>query len=536
MENNRSYNAYLPIYFSLTLLVGIFLGTTLLPSFFGNNIPFSSTSKQFNKLNDVLNYIENDYVDTISRKTLTEKAINGVLHSLDPHSAYISADMFNEANDPLLGNFEGIGVQFRVIRDTITVINTIVGGPSESQGILGGDRIVKIDGKNVAGIKIKDEEVIKKLKGPRGTKVTVSIFRKGTKHLSDYTITRNVIPTYSVDIAYMINPTIGYIKLSKFSASTYDEIIEAITRLKKQGMNKLILDLRGNGGGYLDAAVRLADEFLDDKKLIVYTEGTHRSKRNYYSGRNGLFEKEKLVILIDEFSASASEIVSGAIQDNDRGIIIGRRSFGKGLVQEQIELSDGSAVRLTVARYHTPTGRCIQKPFNGNIEEYYSDFYQRIMEEDAGIIDSLNFSDTIKYKTPKGKIVYGGGGIMPDIYVPVKTEFISDYYRKVIHRGLIQEFAFDYADKNRLGLKSFGSAKNFIANFIVTTDILEAFIAYAETKGVKRDNEGIKLAEKNLQALLKGAIGRNIYDDAAFYPVILPVDKIFEKAVIVLGK
>jgi carboxyl-terminal processing protease len=535
MENKRPY-IYLPIYFSLTLIVGIFLGTYLIPSFSSKSGLFSFGSKHYDKLNDVLNYIENDYVDTISRKSLTEKAINGVLQSLDPHSAYISADEFNDANDPLMGNFDGIGVQFRVIRDSITVINPVAGGPSEEKGIMGGDRIVKIDGKNVAGIKIKDEEVMKRLKGPRGTEVTVSIFRKGLKNLKDFTITRNVIPTYSVDIAYMPAPGIGYIKLSKFSASTYDEMVAAIRKLLDQGMDKMILDLRGNGGGYLEAAINLADEFLDDKKLIVYTEGKHRSKKNYYASHKGLFENNELVILIDDFSASASEIVSGAIQDNDRGLIIGRRSFGKGLVQEQINLADGSAVRLTVARYHTPTGRCIQKPYTGNSEAYYMEFYQRIMEEDAGIIDSLNLSDTVKYKTPKGKIVYGGGGIMPDIYVPMKTEFISDYYRKVLNKGVINEFGFDYADKNRISLNSYGSAKNFIAYFTVTQKILGDFIAYAEAKGIKRDDEGVKLAEKALQSQLKGAIGRNIYDDAAFYPVILPADKIFEKAVNVLSK
>jgi carboxyl-terminal processing protease len=366
--------------------------------------------------------------------------------------------------------------------------------------------------------------------------VTVSIFRKGLKKLKDYTITRNVIPTYSVDIAYMPTSTIGYIKLSKFSASTYDEMVAAITQLEKQGMKKLILDLRGNGGGYLDAAINLADEFLSDKKLIVYTEGTHRSKKDYYAKRNGLFEQDEMVVLIDEFSASASEIVSGAIQDNDRGLIIGRRSFGKGLVQEQINLADGSAVRLTVARYHTPTGRCIQKPYNGNIEEYYMEFYQRLMEEDAEIIDSLNFSDTIKYETPMGKVVYGGGGIMPDIYVPNKSEFLSPYYRKLLNKNLINEFGFEYADKNRIRLNAFGSAKNFLAYFTITPAIFSEFIAYAESKGVARDEEGSKLAEKTLQSQLKGAIGRNIYDDAAFYPVVLSVDKIFEKAINVLNK
>lgn len=535
MENRRPY-IYLPIYFSITLILGIFIGIILIPSLSNKSNLISIGTKSYDKLNDLLNYIENEYVDTISRNALTERTINGLLHSLDPHSAYISAEMFKEANEPLVGNFDGIGVQFRVINDTITVINTVAGGPSEKMSILGGDRIVKIDGKNVAGIKIKDEDVMKKLKGPRGTQVVVNIYRKSTKQFKEFTIIRNVIPTYSVDISYMPAPAIGYIKLSKFSASTYDEMVEAISKLEKQGMKKLILDLRGNGGGYLDAAINLADEFLDDKKLIVYTEGAHRSKKNYYAKNKGLFEKNELVVLIDEFSASASEIISGAVQDNDRGLIIGRRSFGKGLVQEQIQLADGSAVRLTVARYHTPTGRCIQKPYSGDMEEYYMEFYQRLMEEDAEIIDSLNLLDTIKYKTPMGKVVYGGGGIMPDIYVPNKAEFISDYYRKVLNKGLINDFAFKYADNNRTSLRSYGSAQGFMASFNITQNVFNDFVAYAETKGVKRNEDGIKLAEETLRTQIKGAIGRNIYDDDAFYPVILKVDKVFEKAITVLNK
>jgi carboxyl-terminal processing protease len=332
----------------------------------------------------------------------------------------------------------------------------------------------------------------------------------------------------------MVDNKTGYIKLSKFSASTADEVYNAISSLKNQGMTQLIFDLRGNGGGYLDAAINIADEFLPENKTIVYTEGSHRPRQNYYSKNSGLFETNKLVVLIDEFSASASEILSGAIQDNDRGTIIGRRSFGKGLVQEQLQLNDGSAIRLTVARYHTPTGRCIQKPYTSDADEYYIEFYKRLLNEDADVADSLSFTDTIRYKTPKGKIVYGGGGIMPDIYIPFKSEFISEYYRKIINKGLIYEYAFDYADKNRKDLKRYNNAKNYISLFQITNDLFNDFITYAEKKGVKKDENGIRLAEPGLKALLKGAIGRNIFDDPAFYPVILTEDIAFKKALEVL--
>ncbi len=530
---NKRFSIYLPILFSITLILGIIAGKYFLPG--SSRDQSLSIFNHYDKFNDVINYIENEYVDTIKKKTLLDKAISGLLESLDPHSAYISANDFNDANDPLKGNFDGIGVQFRVIRDTIVVINTVPGGPSEKLGILAGDRIIKIDGKNVANIKIPDAEVMKRLKGPRGTTVNVGIYRKDDHKLINFSITRNIIPTYSVDVAYMVSSNIGYIKLSKFSASTAEEVHDAIASLKRQGMTQLVFDLRGNGGGYLDAAINIADEFLPEKKLIVYTEGAHRPKQNYYSQKGGLFETQKLVILIDEFSASASEILSGAIQDNDRGTIIGRRSFGKGLVQEQIQLQDGSAIRLTVARYHTPTGRCIQKPYTSNIDEYYAEFYNRLLDENADIVDSINFSDTVRYKTLKGKIVYGGGGIMPDIYIPFKSEFISDYYRKIINKGIIAEFAFDFADRSRKMLKGFNNAENYISKFQISDQLLNDLVLFAEKKGIPKDEEGIKMAGTNLKALLKGSIGRNIFDDPAFYPVILNDDVTFKKAIEVLN-
>ncbi|HNW88867.1 MAG TPA: S41 family peptidase [Bacteroidales bacterium] len=530
---NKRFAIYLPIFFALTLIAGILAGRYLLPGAKNSSTLFNFN--RYDKFNDVMNFIESDYVDTINKKTLLEKAVTGMLESLDPHSVYIPAEDFNEANDPLAGNFDGIGIQFRKVRDTIVVINTIPGGPSEKQGLLAGDRIVKIDGKNVAGIKIPDEEVMKRLKGPRGTTVKVGIYRRDEHKMLNFTITRNVIPTYSVDIAYMVDSRIGYIKLSKFSASTADEVYNAISSLKNQGMTQLIFDLRGNGGGYLDAAISIADEFLPENKMIVYTEGSHRPRQNHYSKNSGLFENNDLAILIDEFSASASEILAGAIQDNDRGTIIGRRSFGKGLVQEQIQLDDGSAIRLTVARYHTPTGRCIQKPYTSDIDKYYTEFYKSLLDEYVETADSLNFADTAeRYKTPKGKIVYGGGGIMPDIYIPYKSENVSAYYRKIVSKGLVYDYAFDYADKNRKSLKRYNNAKNFLSQFQVSNELFNDFITYAEQKGVVRDEVGIKLAGPGLKAMLKGYIGRNIFDDPAFYPVILTEDITFKKAIEVL--
>ncbi len=531
---NKRFAVVLPLFFAFTLIAGILAGKYLLPG--SGNATSLFRGNHYDKFNDVMNYIERDYVDTINKKKLLENAITGLLETLDPHSVYIPAEEFNEANDPLAGNFDGIGVQFRLIRDTIVVINTVAGGPSEKEGVHAGDRIVKIDGKKVAGIKITNEEVMKKLKGPRGTKVKVGIFRRDEHKMIDIVITRNIIPTNSVDVAYMVNKKVGYIKLNTFSATTADEVHDAISSLRSQGMQQLIFDLRDNGGGYLDAAISIADEFLPDKKMIVYTEGSHRPRKNNYSKNSGLFETGDLVILINEFSASASEILAGAVQDNDRGTIIGRRSFGKGLVQEQIKLNDGSAIRLTVARYYTPTGRCIQKPYTSDIYEYYMDFYNRLLDENSEASDSLNFNDTVRYKTPKGKIVYGGGGIMPDIYIPNKSEFVSAYYRKILSKGtLLSDFAFDYADRNRKKLKQYQNANNFVNLFQISDDLLNEFVAYAETKGIARDKEGIKLAGLRLKVLLKANIGRNIFDDPAFYPVYLTDDITFKKALDVMN-
>jgi carboxyl-terminal processing protease len=526
--NKRPY-IYLPILFALVLIAGIVLGTFLIPAISSKNGIFSVNIRNYDKINDVLGYIEEQYVDSTSREGLEEIAINGLLQKLDPHSVYIPAEEFNEANDPLKGNFEGIGVQFRIIRDSITVISVIKGGPSEAEGLLGGDRIVSINGKRVAGIKITNEDVMKQLKGPSGTRVNIGLYRKTSHQTLNKTLVRGSIPTTSVDFAYLVKPGLAYVKVSRFSGNTAEEFVQAVAGLQRKGMDRLILDLRGNGGGMMDAAISMADEFLPDKKLIVYTEGYHRKKQSFYATGDGRLENTKLVILIDEFSASASEILAGAIQDNDRGLIVGKRSFGKGLVQEQIQLPDKSAIRLTVARYHTPTGRCIQKPYTDDYEKYYADFYKQfLMDEEYQ--DSLNFADTSKrYLTPGGKVVYGGGGIMPDYYVYTKTEFSSEYYKSILYKGIFIDFGFDYADRNRLSLLKYGDAETFIRDYSPDASALEQLYAYAEKQGIRRIPEDIRKSEVLIRAELKGQIGRVLFGDAAYYPVVLPLDPTFVK-------
>lgn len=523
-------NTYLPILFALVLIAGILIGNMLTP------VSTISTGnfqlKNYNKLDDAVNYIMKEYVDTLEREKLTEEGINGILENLDPHSQYIPAELFHDVNDPLLGNFEGIGVQFRIETDTIIVVQTIPGGPSEKAGIFAGDRIVKIDDTLVAGVKFSDTDAMRKLKGKKGTRVKVGIFRRGLPSLLDFVITRDVIPTYSIDIAYMAEPSIGYIKLSKFSATTYDEFKKAVQELNGNGMTNLILDLRDNAGGYLQAAIDISDEFLPADKLIVYTEGKNQPRESFFATSKGKLEDRRVVILIDEGTASASEIVAGAIQDNDRGQIIGRRSFGKGLVQRQLDFPDGSALRLTVARYYTPTGRCIQRPYKkGNgFEEYYADHYHRFANGELEEKDSIQFNDSLKYITPAGKVLYGGGGIMPDTFIPLDGDPQLKYYNKLLQSGLIFRFAFEYSDKKRNELRNYSNFEEFNKQFSITSVLFEEFIAYAEKNGVEKDIEGLQYAEAKIITLLKAYISRNIYDDKGFYPIFLSIDEPFLEA------
>jgi carboxyl-terminal processing protease len=528
MENSRRYYIYLPVVLAFVLVLGIWLGSRFSFNNTGKSekVIFSKPAQR-DKINDLIMYIEQDYVDSVDREVLTVDAIEGILDNLDPHSTYIPAEDFTEVEDQLHNNFEGIGIQFRIEKDTIMVIQVIPGGPSERGGLLAGDRIVKINDSIVAGTGMASNDAVKLLKGKRGTEVKVSIYRRNLSDLIDITLIRDVIPTYSIDVSYMVNDSIGYIKMSRFAANTYDEIVNAMNKLVAEGMTRLILDLRDNTGGYLQAAIKISDEFLSDKKLIVYTEGNNRPNNYAYATTKGMFEDKQLIILINESSASASEIVAGAIQDNDRGLIVGRRSFGKGLVQEQLNFNDGSAVRLTVARYHTPTGRNIQRPYEHGTTEYYEELHERFISGEMENPDSIAFADTIKYYTPEGKVVYGGGGIMPDVYVALKVDEKDKLYNLLNRQNILFQFAFDYTDKERARLQQFKTVDDFRNGFQVDEKLFNELMDYARSQSITYTPQELRDSQQKIKTLLKAYIGRNLLDDAAFYPIYHEVDKIF---------
>ena len=525
--SKHKVNPFLPFYFSIILVLGIVFGY-----FLSKHTSYESTetTSEESKINHLLTYIRAHYVDTINTTQLENKTITAMLRSLDPHSDYIPASDFSSVSEPLEGNFDGIGVEFNILRDTIRVVNPISGGPSEKAGIRSGDRIVKVNGVTVAGVKITNKQVFEKLRGASGTTVKVAIQRGSDRRLIDYKIIRGKIPIYSLDIAYMVSTDIGLIKISRFASTTYKEYLEAFNKLSRQGMKKLILDLRGNGGGYLKAAVDLADEFLSDGLMIVYTKGRTHPKEEYKATTRGGFENNKIVVLIDEGSASASEIVAGALQDNDRAVIVGRRSFGKGLVQNQLDLPDGSAVRLTVARYYTPTGRCIQKPYDKGLEDYYNEEYARIENGELYSADSIHVDKTQAFKTPGGKTVYGGGGITPDIFVGVDTLKFNPIVNRLNYHGVLNSFAFDFADKQREQLlKAFTSAKEFVNHYTINDTVISALKVYVsqQSKDFKLQLTG---TEKGLETILKALIGRHLYDRDAYYPVLYSSDSAVIKA------
>ncbi len=530
MINRPKFYVYLPIVFALILILGIFIGNTFhLDN--SKGIISSNHSGKYTKIDEILKYVYEEYVDTIKQDKLVDKTIVAMLQQLDPHSAYITKDEIADMNEPLQGNFEGIGVEFNIVNDTIRVVNAIPGGPAEKVGVMGGDKVILVDGKKMAGVKITNKGVMEKLKGKGGTKVKVTMMRRGKKELLDFTITRGTIPIHSIDVAYMVSAKTGYIKISRFAATTYDEYMEAFKKLQNKGMVQLIVDLRGNGGGYLNTAVSIADEFLTDGKEIVYTQGKARPRKDYKATATGDFEHGKLMVLIDDGSASASEILSGALQDNDRAMIIGRRSFGKGLVQEQSEFADSSAIRLTIARYYTPTGRCIQKSYANGVNAYYDEEYARYTNGEMENADSMKVKDSIKFRTPMGKVVYGGGGITPDVFVPMDTAGHSHYLTEVLYAGLLNDFAFEYADKNRKNLNAYKTVEKYNKEFEVSSSLLDDFVAYAEKNKVPRKEKQIKASSSVLKNELKALIARTIWSSDGYYPVLQNEDNVLKKAI-----
>lgn len=532
--NKYNIKIFLPLLLTLSVVVGIYLGSYLSSTTGNKSIIFSKSNSKSStgKLNEILNFIEEAYVDSVDSKELLENSINSMLSNLDPHSYYISPKDFNDMNDPIEGSFEGIGVEFRVKDDTVMVVAAIANGPSEKLGIQAGDRIVKVDTVNIAGKNITNNDVIKLLKGPRGTKVNVFIKRRGTEKLLKFAIVRDEIPIYSVDAPYMIDDNIGYVKISRFARTTYDEFLIAVAELKEKDMESLIIDLRGNGGGVLSSAISIADEMLDKNQMIVYTKGRARKKTEYYSTSKGILKGVKIAILINENSASASEILAGAIQDNDRGIILGRRSFGKGLVQEQIPWPDGSAIRLTVARYYTPSGRSIQKPYENGLDDYNLEAYKRYENGELLEADSIHFPDSLKYFTKKGKVVYGGGGIMPDIFIPLDTVGGTDYLYQLRYNGIIQEFSLNYIDSRRKKmLETYHDAVQFKRQFKVSNQLFNNLIKFATESGIERNLEQIKKSKSLIEQGLKADMSRHLYGNFGFYVIVNENDKTISRAI-----
>ncbi|MBX2964609.1 MAG: S41 family peptidase [Cyclobacteriaceae bacterium] len=516
---NTPYQIRLPLVLCLGLAAGVFIGSS-----FNSQKPSRDVSKDVQKLREVLTYIDTKYVDDITTDKLVDESIRHLLSKLDPHSHYIPARDRIAANEELRGNFDGIGVEFNIFQDTIMVVTALSGGPSERLGIRSGDKIILVDDKDVAGIGITTQDVMRLLKGPRGSEVKVTILRN--KQILDFNIVRDKIPQFSIDVSYMVDAEIGYIKLNRFSATTYEEFSKALTKLKDQGMKKLVLDLQGNGGGYMSMAIDLADEFLSDGKKIVYTDGKDkRLNTNASSTSRGNFETGDLIILVNEGSASASEILAGALQDNDRALIVGRRTFGKGLVQNPFDLSDGSELRLTISRYYTPSGRSIQKPYDDE-EEYSLDLIERYKKGEFFSADSIKLNDSLKYKTANGRSVYGGGGIMPDYFVPLDTTMNSHYLNALYSSLSIYEYAFNYAHHNKDALEGKGF-EQFKKSFVVTDQMLNELVAIGQRNKIKPDYQDLRKNKKVFQLHVKAQIARRIWGNDGLFPIINETNEIF---------
>lgn len=527
--DNKQLKIWIPFVFSLVLAGGMFLGYKLQDLNSSKYRPFSPSRST--KFDEIINYIEENYVDDVDKSRLYDESIASMLEHLDPHSVYIPATEIANVEEEMEGEFDGIGIEFFIVNDTIMVVTPISGGPSEQLGIQAGDKIIRINDSLVAGIGIQNADVVKKLKGPSGTKVKVTIQRNGQKNLLVYNIKRDKIPLYSVDAGFMVNKDVGYIKISRFAQTTYSEFMQKLASLKGQGMKSLILDLRENPGGYLEQATAILDEIIDGRKDLVITKGRSYPKMEYKSKIPGQFEAGKIAILIDEGSASASEIVAGAVQDWDRGVIIGRRSFGKGLVQDQYQLGDNSALRLTIAKYYTPSGRCIQKPYSEGLDNYNNEMLERVKHGEIFSKDSIkNDESEVFYTKIKKRKVYGGGGITPDIFIPLDTTNYNPFLSEAFGRGLVQEFAYNYYSSHKGDFQAY-TKQTYKDNFKVSDALYQEFVQYAFSNQVPKEyNKFTSVSKTEVNKRLKAYIAKQIWKNEGFYPLILSDDKAVQAA------
>ncbi len=527
---------WLPLALALMLVMGMLIGGRLqqvVPAvYMERSGDYNAQSWKQGTIEELIRYVEAKYVDSVDRRALTEAAINTILNDLDPHSSFIPAEDLAEVNDQLEGNFDGIGVEFLMLEDTIVIIAPMAGGPSEAAGILPGDKIVQIGDSIIVGRNLKTEKIIDMLRGKKGTPVKIGVLRANEKRIREFTVTRDKIPVHSVEVAYMVAKNTGYIKINRFSANTYEEFMKGLEALSAKGLKDLVIDLRYNPGGYLQQATNMLSQLFKDKdKLMVYTEGRTVVRTEYKTTGRPLYDVGNIVVLIDEGSASASEIIAGALQDHDRGLIVGRRSFGKGLVQEQYRLSDGSALRLTVARYYTPSGRSIQRPYKGN-SAYEEDFAHRYEAGELFSADKNVLNDSTKYYTTGGHVVYGGGGIMPDVFVPVDSLLMSDYFLDL--RQHVSAFVFNYMQQHEKDFKDY-QLTSFRNNYYTSDDLYNQFITYAASKGIKKRPKEITLVKKDIKHFIKARIARHLFDEEGFYAVLNDSDKVVKKALELLG-
>jgi len=524
-QKNSSYQISLPLILCIGLAAGVLIGASLT-----NKTGSGDISNDVQKFREVLSLVNNEYVDDAKTDELVEDAIEHMLSKLDPHSSYLSAKDQVAANEDLRGNFEGIGIEFNIFHDTLVVVAALSGGPSESVGLQSGDKIVKVNEVSIANIGLSYPDVQKYLKGPKGTEVKIEVIRKNVEDPITFTIIRDKIPQFSVDASYMVTPDIGYVKVNRFSQTTYSEVKEALSKLRKEGMTKLILDLQGNPGGYMDQAVGIADEFLAKGEKIVFTKGQEEKyNEDHFATDQGDFEQGDLIVLVNESSASASEIVAGALQDNDRALIVGRRSYGKGLVQRPFSLNDGSEVRLTISRYYTPSGRSIQKPYD-NLDEYDKDITKRYKHGEFFSADSIRFNDSLKYETQNGRSVYGGGGIMPDYFVPLDTSSSSKYFNELFNANVLREYAFTFAEQHETQLLEKGY-KTYVQNFEVTDAMLSRVVVMGINNKIEARPDDLANNKRLFQVYLKAEIARNVWDNQSFYPIINETNEVLQQAI-----